>query len=62
MNKNIKDNLTKAKQVMLGTKKAKLITFGTASLAALATIAIPVAVVSTNGGDSPKHWWINIFN
>ncbi len=49
MNKNIKNNLTKAKQVMLGTKKAKLITFGAASLTALATIAIPVAVVSTSG-------------
>ncbi len=49
MNKNIKDNLTKAKQVMFGTKKAKLITFSAAALTALTTIAIPVAVVSTNG-------------
>ncbi len=52
MNKNIKDNLSKAKQVMVGTKKAKLITFGAASLSGIATIAIPVAVVSTSGQGS----------
>ncbi len=48
MSKNKKENLAKNKQVVFGTKKARLLTFGATSLAGLAIISVPVTFVITN--------------